>query len=95
MAITENAICYIISYDLLKVGTQNYEPLYEAIKSYGTWAKITESTWAVVTSKSTTQIRDHLMNVIDAGDRLIIIKSGSTAAWANVICSNVWLKENL
>ena len=84
---------YIISYDLRK--KRNYEALYEAIKSYGTWAKVTESTWAVVTSSSAVEIRDHLSEAIDNDDRLFIIKSGVEAAWRNSICKNEWLKENL
>ena len=36
----------IISYDLCAPG-RNYDALYKAIKAYGTWAHITESTWFV------------------------------------------------
>ena len=84
---------YIISYDLRK--QRNYDALYEAIKSYGTWAKITESTWAIVTSSSAVQIRDHLSSVVDNDDRLFVIKSGVEAAWKNAICKTEWLKGNL
>lgn len=85
--------CYIISYDLRK--NRNYEPLYEAIRSYPNSAKITESTWAIVTSNSAVQVRDRLMRIIDSDDRLFVVKSGVEAAWINVICDNSWLKENL
>ncbi|MCK4241417.1 MAG: hypothetical protein KAX30_07315 [Candidatus Atribacteria bacterium] len=85
--------CYIISYDLRK--DRDYEALYEAIKSYGTWAHITESTWAVTTSKSAVQVRDHLSSVMDNDDRLFIVKSGVEAAWINVMCKSQWLKDNL
>ncbi len=84
---------YIISYDLRK--QRNYDALYEVIRSYGTYAKITESTWAIVTSDSAKQIRDNLFNVTDNDDRLFVIKSGIEAAWRNVISTNEWLKENL
>lgn len=84
---------YIISYDLRK--DRDYEALYEAIKSYGTWAHITESTWAVTTSKSAVQVREHLSSVMDNDDRLFISKSGVEAAWINVICKSQWLKDNL
>ena len=49
---------YIISYDLKKADDEDYENLYQAIKAYGTWAHITESTWAVKTSDSAKKIRD-------------------------------------
>jgi hypothetical protein len=85
---------YIISYDLKKPG-QNYDELYKAIKSYGTWAKINESLWAVVTTSTAPQIRDKLSAHLDANDRIFVIKSGVEAAWRHSICKNEWLKEHL
>jgi len=84
---------YIISYDLRN--NRNYDRLYEAIKSYGTWAKITESTWAVKTDSSAVAVRDHLGSILDSDDRIFVIKSGVEAAWRNAIGKNSWLKENL
>ena len=52
--------CYIISYDLNKENGRDYNSLYKAIKSLSTWAKITESTWAVVTNKTAVELRDFL-----------------------------------
>ena len=85
--------CYIISYDLRN--RRNYDSLYEAIRSYGTWAKITESTWAIVTAQSAVQIRTFLLGHMDGDDRLFVIKSGYEAAWIRTICEDSWLKENL
>lgn len=85
--------CYIITYDLRKF--RNYDALYNAIKSYGTWGKITESTWAIVTYQNTAQIRDYLLNFIDNDDRLFVIKSGGEAAWQNAIAENNWLQQHL
>ena len=85
--------CYLISYDLRK--EKNYESLYEIIRSYSKWARITESTWAVVTTKSAVEIRDHLANVMDSDDRLFVLKSGVEAAWRNSRCRSDWLKDNL
>jgi hypothetical protein len=86
--------CYIISYDLRKPG-RNYDSLYAAIKSYGTWAHINESVWAVVTTTSAVQIRDYLRNHMDENDRIFIVKSGVEAAWRHARCRNEWLKEHL
>lgn len=85
--------CYIISYDLRK--NRNYDALYEAIKSYHKWVHIVESTWAVMTIRNAVQIRDHLIKTVDGDDRVFVIKSGTEAAWQNVICRNEWLKDNL
>jgi hypothetical protein len=82
---------YIISYDL--VGSRRYDSLYEELKSFKTWAKITESTWAITTDLSAVEVRDRLSAVLDSNDRLFVVKSGVEAAWSNVICKNEWLKK--
>ena len=86
--------CYIISYDLVASG-KAYEELYSAIKSYLIWGRLTESTWAVVTSQSYIQIRDNLKRYIDENDKLIVIQSGRAAAWTKILASDNWAKANL
>ena len=85
--------CYIISYDMANDG--DYNDLYEAIKGYGTWARITESTWAVVTEWSAVNIRDDLKKHLTTDSRLFVVKSGVEAAWSNTICRDEWLKRHL
>ncbi len=85
--------CYIISYDLRFGG--NYTSIHNAIKAYGTWAKITESTWAVVTNQSSEQVRDNLLGYMDNNDRLFVIKSGGEAAWMRVNCNYEWLQKHI
>ena len=80
-------------YDLRKI--RDYSSLYNAIKSYGTWAKITESSWAIVTDQTAIQVRDFLLNSIDGDDRLFVAKYGGAAAWQNVIAKNEWFHQNL
>jgi len=84
---------YLISYDMAEGG--NYEDLYGAIQAYGTWAHITDSLFAVVTEQSAKKIRENLVEYFPKGSRLFIVKSGTEAAWRNVMCSNKWLKEKL
>lgn len=85
--------CYLVTYDLRK--ERNYEALHNAIKSYGLWAKILESTWAVVSDKTAMEVTNHLKNSIDNDDGIFVVKSASEAAWTGVNCSNEWLKANL
>ena len=85
--------CYIISYDMANGG--NYDELYDAIESYGTWARITESTWAIETKDSATKIRDNLNQYLPEGSRLFVVRSGTEAAWFDVLCHNQWLKGHL
>lgn len=86
--------CYIVSYDLC-APRRDYNALYTAIKSYRYWAKITESTWAILSDKTVVEIRDFLKGYIDDNDRLIVVRSGKIAAWSNALASNEWLRNNL
>lgn len=88
--------CYIISYDIKENSqTYDYSELEKIIKSYGTWAHINKSVWAVVTGKTAKEIRDQLKTKMDLNDSILVVKSGTESAWSNVICSNEWLKNNL
>jgi len=88
---------FLIGYDLNKAG-QNYEALFEAIKSIPNyWWHHLDSTWLIVTddSKTAAGIRDILRRHIDANDELLIINvTGAERAWMgfNDKGSN-WLKE--
>lgn len=64
-------------------------------KSFLTWAKITDTCFAIVTDKTAREIRDELVRDFDQGDRIFISLSGHVAAWKNSRCTNKWLKENL
>lgn len=86
--------CYLIAYDLCKPG-RDYGALYRALKSFPRWGKLTESTWAVVSPWSAVQIRDYLMQFMDANDRLVVILSGRVAAWTKLLASNDWLRNSL
>jgi len=84
---------YIISYDLIE--SDNYLPLYEAIKSYYNWGRITESTWAIVTDQTATMVRDHLSLYMKPRDRIMVVKSAKVAAWSNVLANNDWVRDNI
>ncbi|MFZ5794682.1 MAG: hypothetical protein ACOY4B_09485 [Pseudomonadota bacterium] len=85
---------YLVIYDLLSPG-QDYSAIHAKIKTYKTWARPTESTWIIVTTKSAEEIRDDIENCIDENYRLLIVKSGTESAWTNLRCSNEWLQKNL
>ena len=84
----------IIEYDLRQPG-RDYDALYEAIKSYGKWAHITESTWFIKTDATCVQIRDKLLSIMDSNDRLFVGELSGVAAWHNTICDSDFLKKNL
>lgn len=84
---------YLISYDM--AGDGDYEALFSHIKSYEKWAHVTESLWAIVTTKKAVEIRDEVKPYLTENSRLIVVKSANVAAWSNVICSSDWLKKNI
>jgi len=86
---------YIISYDLNSPG-QDYNSLFEVIKSFGNWWHCLDSTWAIETPSSAEQILDRLSQELDANDALLVVKSAGIGAWAgfNTECST-WLTDNL
>ncbi len=85
----------MIGYDLNKTG-QNYQKLIEQIKTYGTYWHCLDSTWIIRSSKSATEITNHLKTYVDSNDELLVAKLSGEAAWVgfNTECSD-WLKENL
>lgn len=86
---------YIIGYDLNKPG-QDYTSLFESIKKIGTWWHCLDSTWIVISTLTSSQIRDRLVKHIDANDKLLVAKLAGEAAWHGLDeqCSK-WLKDNL
>ena len=71
---------YIISYDLNSAEPSDYTKLSDCIKSFGVWAHITESTWAINTDKTAKEIRDEISNFMPEGSRLFVVRSGLSSA---------------
>lgn len=84
----------IVSYDLCESG-KNYEKLYDYLKNFPSWARITESTWFISSSKSCTKIRDEILNIVDSDDRVFVGELTGVAAWHNTKCKSEYLKNHL
>ena len=84
----------IVTYDLLtrRDDRSKYEPLIKAIKDYGYWGKLTESSWIVVTADTAAEVRDNLLTHLDSDDRIFVAPVGKPAAWRNVIAKDEWVK---
>lgn len=71
----------LITYDLNKSG-KNYDGVFDAIKSLGSWAKYQKSAWFVSTNYSVTQARDHIWKQMDSDDSLMVVYAkNNSAAW--------------
>ncbi len=84
----------IIEYDL-RQPDRDYDALYKAIKDYGTWAHVTESTWLIKTDETCVQVGDKLLELMDSNDRLFVGELTGKAAWHNTICKSQFLKDNV
>ena len=84
----------IIEYDL-RQPDRDYDALYKAIKDYGTWAHVTESTWLIKTDETCVQVGDKLLELMDSNDRLFVGELTGNAAWYNTICESQFLKDNV
>lgn len=86
---------HILSYDLNK--QKDYLALYQAIKSLGSWCHPVDSTFLVISSLSTAQVRDHVRAAMDGDDSLLVctIPKGSGTAWSGMVpAAAEWLKAN-
>lgn len=80
-----------INYDL-KVPGRDYQPLYDAIKTY-TWCHILDSCWLIDTQKTASQVRDHLKGHVDGNDEVFV--ATLKGAWATTFSDQAteWLKS--
>lgn len=71
------------------------QAMRDHLRGYGTWGKITDNAFTVVTTKTAAQIRDELYAIKEARDTVFVIRSGAVAAWTNVAADTDWLKKYL
>lgn len=86
--------CFLIFYDL-RGADRDYADLIAAIKKYRFWGHLTESSWAVLSSKSAIEIRDELRKMMADEDRLMVVQSGRNAAWHKCLASDGWILDNI
>ena len=87
---------YLIGYDLTAKAEGAYDELEEAVKQLGRWWHHLDSTWIVVTDKSTKEVRNALKPHLKSNDKLLVVKSGVEGAWTGFSDrASIWLKEHL
>ena len=83
----------LVTYDLNKPG-QDYSDLLKAIKSY-TWARLSESSYAIVTDKTPTTISGELKPFLDASDYIYIVNLKRPFWEFGLKEINEWLEKHL
>ena len=84
---------FIITYDLCN-NSKNYQKLYDYFDNQKC-CKVTESSVLISTNKGYALLRDELSTLVDADDRIFVAGLDGTAAWKNVICGSIKVKDTL
>ena len=85
--------CYLVCCEVQ--GDGDCVSLYESIRTCGRVTRVTLSTWAVLTNRTTDQIRNAISRHLGRDDRIFVVKSGVEASWMNVRCESQWLRKHL
>ncbi len=84
----------LITYDLNKAG-QNHAEVLAKIKSFGIWAKLSESSYAIVSYLTPDQLYQQFRPLIDDNDNLLIITLKKPCqGWTSKEVGN-WLENQL
>ena len=88
--------CYIVTFQAKELATR--QRIRELLKTYPSYCALHNTCWAVVTDQKAVDVRDKLKDLLQPGDRLFVVRSGTEGAWRNVLGSTAtseWLKKNL
>jgi hypothetical protein len=80
----------LVTYDLRQPG-RNYQPVFDYLQRF-TNCKGMESVWLLDTTTSTETIRNDLMSIVDANDRLFVVQITRNWASFNYVCA-AWLND--
>jgi hypothetical protein len=80
----------LVTYDLRQPG-RNYQPVHAYLQRY-THCKQMESVWLLDTTTSTATVRDDLIKLVDANDRLFIARLSGDWGSFNYGCAQ-WLNQ--
>lgn len=86
-------ITYIVTYDLNNETKR--PPIVKDIKSYGNWAMLSESSYAISTGQTPKQVYDFLSKHLDGNDNLYVIKLTNPHYGQGPKDVNDWLAANL
>ena len=86
---------YIITFHIKNNDKQT--ALKQKLAEYNNYCPIHDNCWAIISEDTPAKIRDDLYQVVDKGDSLFVILSGTYSAWINLYGdkNNEWLKEYL
>ena len=84
----------LVTYDLNSPG-QKHAKVLDKIKSFGSWAMLSESSYAIGTSLTPQQVYNQFKTLLDTNDRIYIITLKQPCAGYGSNKVNNWLDNNL
>jgi len=84
---------YVVTYDLNKEATR--PPILKDIKDFGSWARLSESSYSISTSLTAHQVYEKLKSHIDSNDQIYIIPLSKPWSGFGPKEVNEWLDNNL
>lgn len=84
---------YLVTYDLNKETTR--PPVLEKVKSFPSWAKLSESSYAIDTAWTAQQVYEYFKPLIDANDRIYVITLRKPWMGFGLKDVNEWLDSHL
>jgi len=85
---------YLITYDLSHKPEKDYEPVWKYIKDHA-WAKLSESSYAIVSSQTPQTIFNALHKIIHPDDHMLVITLTRPYTGRNSAAVIDWLASHL
>lgn len=86
---------FIVTYDLGQP-TRRYDDLLHLIKDCPRWARLTQSSYLVVSDMTAVQLRDKFKSALDGNDRIYVGAVTTPAAWTGLPdVVTKWIKDEL
>jgi hypothetical protein len=87
--------CYIVTFETRS--EPSHQRVVDQLKVLGAYCPVHHYCWAVLTDKTAKELCDSVALVMEKGERIFVVRSGTEAAWRNAYGekNNEWLKTNL
>ena len=86
---------YFVTYTLSD--RTSYEALRRRLKSYPNWGKLFARAWIINTNRSSTRVRDELIEAINGQGQIVVVNI-TDSAWATCGLEErvlKWMRENI
>lgn len=86
---------YIVTFEINDLARR--KRVKERLRTFRYYCPIHKNAWAIRTEKKASELRNFIVPILVASDRLFIIRTGTEAAWRNGygLGHSEWLKKYL